>query len=65
MLEELADPAAVVTRHGKLTVAHGFFCNASLSDDRSKAAGFGETCSKNCSLHEQWKIWRSLPNETQ
>jgi hypothetical protein len=30
-------------------------CNLVLSDERSLAAGFGETCAKNWGLHSEWK----------
>jgi len=55
LLQELAtDPLAAVQRYGKLT-GHCMFCQKELTDERSKAAGFGEVCAKNYGLHEQWK----------
>jgi hypothetical protein len=48
------DPAATVQAYGKLT-GQCMFCGLGLSDGRSTAAGFGETCAKNWGLHPQWK----------
>ncbi len=55
VLEKLSrDPAAAVREYGKLT-GHCMFCSLPLYDDRSIAAGFGETCAKNWGLHDEWK----------
>lgn len=48
------DPVKIVRDHAKLT-GHCCFCNLELSDARSKAAGFGETCAIHFGLQEQWK----------
>lgn len=62
VLRELqANPAEVATRHGRLT-GHCCFCGLHLggeglskTGEKSKAAGFGETCAKNFGLHAEWK----------
>lgn len=55
VLQELSsNPVAAVQRYGKLT-GSCMFCGKTLSDDRSKAAGFGETCAKHFGLHAEWK----------
>lgn len=55
ILQELAiDPLASVQRYGKMT-GHCMFCNTELTDARSKAAGFGQTCAKNWGMEEAWK----------
>lgn len=55
VLNELSsDPIAAVQRYGRLT-GHCMFCGLQLTDARSKAAGFGETCSQHWGLHEAWK----------
>lgn len=55
VLQELSsNPVAAVQRYGKLT-GNCMFCSQSLSDARSKAAGFGEACAKNWGMHDQWK----------
>lgn len=55
VLEQLAtDPIKAVQAYGKLT-GQCMFCSLPLTDERSTAAGFGETCAKNWGLHAQWK----------
>lgn len=55
VLQELSsNPIAAVQRYGRLT-GNCMFCGLTLSDPRSKAAGFGETCSQHWGLHEAWK----------
>jgi hypothetical protein len=55
VLQELAgDPLAAVKRYGTLT-GSCMFCAKPLTDERSKAAGCGETCAKNYGLHDAWK----------
>jgi Family of unknown function (DUF6011) len=45
-LGELAqDPAKVAAEHGKLT-GRCCFCNRALSDERSTAVGYGQTCAE-------------------
>lgn len=44
-----ADPEGVAAEHGKLTGAC-CFCNRKLSDDRSTAVGYGQTCAKKFGL---------------
>lgn len=46
LTEFAADPAGVAARFGKLT-GRCCFCNQALSDGRSTAVGYGETCAKN------------------
>src|SRR5262245_20611227 len=41
--ELAADPAKVAAEHGRLT-GRCCFCNRALSDERSTAVGYGETC---------------------
>jgi len=55
VLEQLStNPIAAVQAYGKLT-GNCMFCGLGLSDERSTAAGFGETCAKNWGLHKAWK----------
>lgn len=59
MLEDLLtqlseDPALVATEYGKKT-GNCCFCTSPLTDARSTAAGFGQTCAKNWGLADQWK----------
>lgn len=41
-----ADPVSVAKQHGAST-GHCCFCNALLSDERSKIVGYGKTCASN------------------
>jgi hypothetical protein len=55
LLTQLAEnPALVATEYGKKT-GNCCFCTSPLTDARSTAAGFGQTCAKNWGLSEQWK----------
>jgi Family of unknown function (DUF6011) len=55
-LGELArDPAKVAAEHGKLT-GRCCFCNRALSDERSTAVGYGQTCADHYGV-----AWGSKP----
>jgi len=55
-LGELArDPAKVAAEHGKLT-GRCCFCNRALSDERSTAVGYGQTCAEHYGV-----AWGSKP----
>jgi hypothetical protein len=55
VLQQLAtDPIVAVQQYGKLT-GQCMFCGLPLTDERSTAAGFGETCAKNWGLRAEWK----------
>jgi hypothetical protein len=55
-LGELArDPAKIAAEHGRLT-GKCCFCNRALSDERSTAVGYGETCAKHYGV-----AWGSKP----
>jgi hypothetical protein len=47
------DPAETIARHGRM-IGRCCFCWSQLTDKRSLAAGFGETCSKHYGLHDHW-----------
>jgi hypothetical protein len=56
-LAELArDPAKVAAEHGKLT-GRCCFCNRALSDERSTAVGYGQTCAGHFGV-----AWGSKPS---
>ena len=44
-----ADPATVAAEYGKLT-GNCCFCRKALSDERSKAVGYGSTCAEHFNL---------------
>jgi hypothetical protein len=48
------DPAGTAKAYGTLT-GRCCFCNKHLSDARSTAAGFGQTCAQHYGLEAQWK----------
>jgi len=48
------DPAGVAKKYSLLT-GRCCFCNLPLTDPRSTAVGYGETCSKHYGLHSSWK----------
>jgi hypothetical protein len=55
-LRELAqDPAKVAAEHGRLT-GRCCFCNRALSDERSTAVGYGQTCAEHYGV-----AWGSKP----
>jgi hypothetical protein len=50
LIQQLSDkPAETVAAYGKLT-GHCAFCMAELSDERSKAVGYGKTCAAHWGL---------------
>jgi hypothetical protein len=55
ILKELAtDPAAIAKAQSGLT-GKCCFCKLPLTDEKSVAAGMGETCAKHYGLHERYK----------
>jgi hypothetical protein len=48
------DPVKVVTESGQLS-GRCCFCNSKLTDERSKAVGFGPDCADHYGLKAQWK----------
>lgn len=55
LLKKLAaQPAQVAAEYGKLT-GKCCFCNKTLSDEKSTAAGYGPVCAKKFGLADKWK----------
>lgn len=55
LLQALAqDPAGTAKKYALLT-GNCAFCGKKLTDPKSTAVGFGETCAKHFGLHTQWK----------
>lgn len=56
VLKELSlNPAAFATKYGHKH-GHCCFCNKTLTQDNSVAAGFGPVCADNWGLKSEWKI---------
>lgn len=47
------NPADIATHHGKVT-GNCCFCYKKLTDPRSTAVGYGETCASHYGLHSKW-----------
>lgn len=54
LLKLARKPAETAKEYGRLT-GRCCFCNKKLTDERSTAAGFGETCAQHYGLHSEWK----------
>lgn len=55
LLTALAEDPAGTAKKSAILNGKCCFCNTKLTDKRSTAAGYGETCSKKWGLHSQWK----------
>lgn len=56
LTELAANPAKVTAEYGKLT-GHCCFCHSELTDERSKAVGYGKTCAEHYGLP-----WGDVPD---
>lgn len=64
LLRDLAkEPIKVVQAQAQLT-GNCIFCNKHLTDDRSKAAGFGPVCAEKWNLYEAWKVAAKVGPQT-
>jgi hypothetical protein len=60
MLQRMGvSPAQTAAEFGRLT-GRCCFCGRHLEDERSTAAGFGQTCAKHYGLNDQWKAAAGL-----
>lgn len=58
------DPAGTAKAYGTLT-GRCCFCNKHLTDARSTAAGFGQTCAQHYGLEAQWKAATAVFDEAE
>lgn len=57
-----AKPAETASEYGRLT-GRCCFCNSALTDKKSTAAGFGQTCAKHFGLESEWKAAQPVLKE--